>query len=79
MSGLISLTLRKNRVYISCPFFSIGHGDKDAVDMVKGEGSYHTKRYDKDVSRTDVRLEFPQVVKFQTDSCLEWGGMWILS
>lgn len=52
------------------PLFTTGHGDKGRVDMVKGEGSYHTKRYDKDVSRTGVRLEFPLMVKFRTDSCL---------
>ena len=27
------------------------------------------------MSRTGVRLDFPHMVKFQTDSCLEWGSM----
>ena len=36
---------------------------------------YHTRRYDKDMSRTGVNLELPQIVKFQTDICLERGRM----
>ena len=43
------------------------------VNYVKS--SYHTVGYDKDISRTGVRLEFPHPVKFQTDSCLECRGM----
>ena len=61
----------KMMLFSPVPFSTIGHGDKDTVDMVKGEESYHTMRYDKDMARTGVRLEFPHMVKFQTDSCLE--------
>ena len=32
-------------------------------------------RYDKNVSGTGVRLEFPHAVKFHTDSCLRCRGM----
>ena len=35
----------------------------------KCKGNYHSRRYDKDISSTGVRLEFPHIVKFQTDSC----------
>ena len=61
--------------YYLLSLFSIGHGDKVTVDYGKSEGSYQTRRCDKDMSRTGVRLELPHVVKFQTDSCLQGGSM----
>ena len=32
-------------------------------------------RYDRDMSETGVRLEFPHKVEFDTDSCLRYGSM----
>ena len=64
-----------NSVAISRALLTIEHGDEVTVNVLKCKRGCHTRRYDKDVSRTGVRLESPHMVKFQTDSCLEWGSM----
>ena len=62
----------KGAVVIASAFCARGY--KVTVNIVNVKG-YHTRRYDKDVFRTGVHLEFPHMVIFQTDSCPECGGI----
>ena len=54
---------------------TISNGDKVTVKYRNVKGVIIPGGMIKDVSRTGVRLEFPHMVKFQTDSCLERGSM----
>ena len=61
-----------NCVPLSSVLLTIAYGDK-VTNITKKV--YHTDTYDKHMSGTGVRLEFPRKVKFHTDSCLRCRGM----
>ena len=58
---------------LSLVFFTIAYGDR--VTVYNQRKGYHIMGYDKNISGTGVRLEFPHEVKFHTDSCLRCRGM----